>query len=321
MKRFLTSMIKWIGVLVFSGVLMVGFVGCSKRVEQQSEMSGVAKTGVARGVRKLNVVATTGIVADVVENIGGDKIELVTLIPPGADPHTFQPRPTDYSKMIDADVVFINGAGLEEFLNKSFKEIMKKAHIVSLSKGLKLKMSRSKKGEPNPHVWFSPLNIIVWAEKISDELKKLDPSNGSYYTENMKSYVSKLESLDSWIRKEVNTIPQDRRKLITGHYFMDYFADEYGFKVVGAIFKSHTTAAQPSAKDISALVDIIKKSSIKAIFVGKYSNKKVANEIARETGALVVPIYTGTLDKKGGEVCSYIDLMKYDVTMIVENLK
>ncbi len=316
MKKFLVFMVRWVGVLFFVGFLMVGFISCSKKEHQQTGM-----TGEEGGKKELSVVATTGIVADVVKNIGGDRINLITLIPPGADPHTFQPRPTDYSKMVDADVVFINGAGLEEFLNKSFKEVMKKAHIVSLSEGLKLKMSRLGKGEPNPHVWFSPLNIVVWAEKISDELKRLDPANGNYYVENMKNYVAKLESLDSWIRKEVKTLPPDRRKLITGHYFMDYFADEYGFKIVGAIFKSHTTAAQPSAKDISHLVDVIRKNSIKAIFVGKYANKKVANEISRETGVLVVPIYTGTLDKKGGEVCSYIDLMKYDVTMIVENLK
>ena len=299
-------------LLVLFGVLLsVGIIGCSKKGEVKSQSLN----------KKLDVVATTGIVADIVKNIGGDKISLFTLIPPGADPHTFQPRPSDYSRMVDADVVFINGAGLEEFLNKSFKEVMKKANIVSLSRGLKLKMSSLKKGEPNPHVWFSPLNIIVWAEKISDELKKLDPANGSYYTANMRNYVTKLKSLDSWIRKEINTIPPEKRKLITGHYFMDYFADEYGFKIIGAIFKSETTASQPSAKDISNLVNTIKRGPVKAIFVGKYSNKKVANEIAKESGAVVVPIYTGTLDKQGGEVCSYIDLMKYDVTMIVKNLK
>ncbi len=306
---------RYIGVVVVLLLLVVlGISSCSKGKDGE-------KTEKKQGVKKLNVVATTGIVADVVNNIGGDKIELFVLIPAGADPHTFQPRPADYSKMIEADVVFINGAGLEEFMSKSMKEMVRKVSVVSLSDGLKLKMSLSKKGEPNPHVWFYPQNIEAWAMRIAESLKQLDPSNSDYYDKNMKSYVASLESLDKWIRNEVGEIPRDRRKLITDHYFFDYFADNYGFDVVGAIFRSHTTAAQPSAKDISELVDSVKRNNVRVILIGKYSNRKVADEIAKESGAVVVPIYTGTFDKEGGDVNNYIDLMRYDVRMIVEHLK
>ncbi len=301
--------------MLFAFILVVGVLGGCNKGEKP------VKATKAGTEKKLDVVATTNIAADVVRQVGGERINLHTLIPAGSDPHSYEPKPSDFSRMADADVVFMNGAGLEEFMNRAVGKIISGSNVVSLSKGLKLRESPVEKGEKDPHVWFYPGNVEHWVEKIAEKLEVLDPAGRDYYEKRKDSYLGELEKLDSWVREKVSDIPKERRLLITDHLFMGYFADAYGFEVVGAVFKSETTASEPSARDISKLVDLMKKKRIGALFVGINGNKKVAEEVAVEAGAKVVPIYTGTLDAPGGKVDSYVKLVKYDVERIVENLK
>lgn len=312
-------------ILFAAGLLLsVSLSGCSEKKTGSAGKAGVisAKNSDNKSGRgKIEVVATTNIVADVVSNIGGDRINLSVLIPAGTSPHTFQPRPADVAKISSADVVFINGAGLEEFMGSVMKNIVSGVKVVSLSEGIKLRKSVMEKGEPDPHVWFSPVNVIYWVKKIEETLSGLDAANKNYYSEHAVSYIKKLVKLDKWVSAKLSGIPLRKRRLVTDHFFLGYFADRYNFKIVDVIYKSHSTAAEPSARDISKLIASMRKSRIPAVFIGKFSNMNIAREIARDTKAVLVPIYTGTLDPPGGEVDTYEKLIRYDVSKIAENLK
>lgn len=312
-------------VLFAAGLLLsVSLSGCSGKKAESSGKTGVTSvksSGNKSGRSRIKVIATTNIVADVVSNIGGDKINLSVLIPAGTSPHTFQPRPADLAKISSADVVFINGAGLEEFMGGVMKNIVSGVKVVSLSEGIKLRKSVIEKGEPDPHVWFSPVNIIYWTKRIEETLSGLDAANKNYYSGHAVSYIKKLINLDKWVSAKVSGIPVRKRRLVTDHFFLGYFADRYKFKIVGVIYKSHSTAAEPSARDISKLIDSMRKDRIPAIFIGKFSSMNIAREIARDTKAAIVPVYTGTLDPPGGEVDTYDKLIRYDVSRITENLK
>ncbi len=305
-------------------LIAVSLSGCSGKKAGSTGKTGITsvKSLSNKPVRNgIEVVATTDIVGDVVSNIGGNKINLSVLIPAGTSPHTFQPRPADLAEISSADVVFINGAGLEEFMGSVMKNIVSGVKVVSLSEGIKLRKSVTEKGEPDPHVWFSPVNVIYWIKKIDETLSGLDAANKNYYSENASSYIKKIMKLDKWVAVKLSGIPLRKRRLVTDHFFLGYFADRYNFKVFGTIYKSSSTAAEPSARDISELISSMRKNRIPAVFIGKFSNMRIAREIARDTKAALVPIYTGTLDPPGGEVDTYEKLIRYDVSEIAENLK
>ena len=280
----------------------------------------------------LKVVASTTIVGDVVSQVGGDLIDLTVLFPPGADPHTFEPRPQDIAALSDARVIFINGMGLEEALKPAL-EANAKGTIVSISDGIEALtfgeelQAGSHEGEDqahengDPHTWTDPNNVIVWAENIAAALSEADPANAEAYRANAEATIASLRELDAWIRAEIEKIPVERRVLVTDHLAFGYFADEYGLEQVGALVGAFSTNAAPSAQELAALEDRIREQGVPAIFVSKTVNPALAEQVAQDTGIAVVPVYTGSLTAPGGEADSYQAFMHYNVNAIVEALK
>lgn len=280
---------------------------------------------------QLKVVATTTILGDVVRQIGGEAIELTVLLPAGIDPHTFQPSPQDLTALSQADLIFINGAGLETFLNDLLENAQEQTQIASASQGIDLRQVENALAEDSdhdehenegvdPHVWFDPNNVIVWTENIEVALSELDSANAEIYRNNAEVYRSELQELHGWINGQVEQIPADNRALVTDHQVFGYFADRYGFEQVGAVIPSFNAGAEPSAQQIAALEDNIRKFNISAIFVGKTVNPELAEQIANDTGVQLIPLYTGSLTEPGGEADSYLSLMQYDVAAIVKGL-
>jgi ABC-type Zn uptake system ZnuABC Zn-binding protein ZnuA len=173
----------------------------------------------------------------------------------------------------------------------------------------------------DPHTWTDPNNVIVWTQNIASALSEADPFNAAIYRSNAETYINELRELDAWIRSEVATIPPERRKLVTDHLALGYFADEYGFEQIGALLGSFSTNASPSAKEIAALEDLIRAQNVPAVFVSKTANSTLAEQVAQDTGTQVVHVYTGSLTAPGGEADSYLTFMKYNVNAIVEALK
>jgi ABC-type Zn uptake system ZnuABC Zn-binding protein ZnuA len=279
------------------------------------------------GNQKLQVVATTTIVGDVVANIGGDAIQLTVLLPVGTDPHGFDPTPQDIAKVAEADLLIINGAGLEQFMDNLLQNAGGDTQVVDASKGIQLiqitktdtQGNQVSKGDP--HTWIDPNNVIIWVENISKALSESNPENAAVYKSNAQKYTIKLKELDTWIQNQVSEIPVGDRKLVTDHAMFGYFATRYGFEQIGAVFPGFSTMAEPAAQEIAALEDAIKAYGVKAIFVGNTINPSLANQIAKDTGIKVVTIYTGSLSESGGEAGTYLDYMRYNVSAIANALK
>ncbi|MFQ6102551.1 MAG: metal ABC transporter solute-binding protein, Zn/Mn family [Anaerolineae bacterium] len=270
---------------------------------------------------RLQVVATTTIVGDVVHAVGGDVIALTVLLPLGTDPHSYEPTPQDVAAVADADVVFVNGAGLEVFLDSLLENAGGDAQVVSVSEGITFRHLGGEHGNPDPHVWFDPHNVAVWVANVEQTLSASDPANAEVYAANGSEYKTALQELDAWIRDQVAQIPEANRKLVTDHAAFGYFADRYGFEQVGAVFPGFSTLAEPSAQERAELEEAIRAFDVQAIFVGTTVNPGLAQQVAEDTGARVVFLYTGSLSEPGGPADSYLALMRYDVSAIVDALK
>lgn len=268
----------------------------------------------------LKVVASTTLVGDVVRQVGGEHIDLSVLLPVGVDPHTFEPRPQDMAALSDAQMVFINGLGLEEALKPSLDANVK-GRIVEVSQGIKALPFNDEHSAGDPHTWMDPNNTIIWTRNITAALSQADPENANDYQANAEAYVSKLKELDSWIHQRVEQVPVEQRKLVTDHEMLAYFAEKYGFEQIGLVVPALSTNASPSAQELAALEDTIRKLGVKAIFVSKEVNPETSNQVAQDTGVKLVSIYSGSLGEAGSGAETYIDWMRYNVNAIVEALK
>lgn len=278
------------------------------------------------GSANIQVVATTTLVGDVVRLIAGDTIELSVLLPPGADPHGYEPVPQDIARVATADLVFANGLGLEAFLDPLIQNAGGKARVISVSEGVKTlayspEMQIKENLGVNPHVWFDPNNVMVWADNIERALTELDPVHQPSYAANADAYRQALKDLDTWIAGQVVQIPVDNRKLVTDHQVFGYFARRYEFDQVGVLYEGFSSLAEPSAQDLAALQEALKTNQVKAIFVGTTVNPNLAQRLADDLGIKLVRLYTDSLSAPGGEVDSYLKLMRYDVNAMVEALK
>ena len=323
---------RWFG---FTGLLLLGLIlsACSGKRNVSEIDPG-----------KLQVVATTSIVADVVKQLGGDYIQLEILLPIGTDPHSFTPTPRDMALVADADIVFANGAGLEEFLDPLIESAGAAASVVHVSEGIDfiefegedvhteseeqhVQESAAETTEEHshegidPHVWNDPNNVMVWVKNITAAFSEADPEHSTEYQQNAEKYTAELQALDTWIRAEVKNVPEENRLIVTDHTIFNYFADEYGFEQIGAVVPAFSTSAEPSAQDLSSLEDAISQQNVKALFVGKSVNPALSERVSEDTGIHLVFIYTGSLSEPGGEAETYLDYMHYNVSAIVGALK
>lgn len=298
---------------IFISLVLILLTGCASPATSAPTQGG-----------KLKVVATTTILGDVVGAIGADTIDLSVLLPTGIDPHGFEPTPQDVTRVADADLIFANGAGLEEFLAPLLENAGAGDKTVSVSEGIDLLESSGQADEhasSDPHVWMDPNNVSIWAEAIQTALSEADPANASVYEANARAYKEQLHTLDGWVWEQVNQIPAENRKLVTDHLVFAYFTKRYGFEQVGAIVPGYSTLAQPAAQDLAALEDAIRALHVRAVFVGNTVNPALSRRVSEDTGTRLVFLYTGSLSEPGGPASTYIELIRYNVNAIVEALK
>jgi ABC-type Zn uptake system ZnuABC Zn-binding protein ZnuA len=274
----------------------------------------------------LRVVATTTIVGDVVRQVAGDAVSLTVLLPPGTDPHTFDPRPQDIAAVSDADILFVNGLGLERFLDSLLENASTDAKVVVVSEGIEpiqlTKATASGDETMNdPHVWMNPQNVLLWTENIADALCEADPDHAETYRANAAAYEEELRALDSWVEEEVSQIPPENRKLVTDHKAFGYFAERYGFEQIGAIIPGFSTGASPSAQELADIEDAIRSYGVRAVLTGTTVNPALAEQVAKDTGVRLVMVYTGSLTPPDGGAPTYLDFMRANVMAIVDALK
>jgi len=272
----------------------------------------------------LRVLAAETFLADIAQNVAGTRARVDALIPRGVDPHGFEPTPADVRKIADSQVLIINGAGVEEFLEKLLENAGGKRVVIEASAGLKSRaLTASEIRDPahqgDPHFWLDPNNVSRYVENIRDGLIQVDPSGAMAYKANAEAYSAQLQVLDAWIVERLAPIPPERRLLVTNHESFGYFADRYGFKIIGTIIPSVSTGAAPSAQQLAALVNQIKASRAKAIFLETGTNEQLARQIAQETGVKVI---TGLTTHSTTEAAStYIKMMEQNTWVMVDALK
>jgi len=263
----------------------------------------------------LKVLAVESFLADIAGNVAGIRLEIDTLIPLGLDPHSFEPSPGDVAKIAESDILITNGAGFEEWLKGIITGANEKIMIAECSKGLK-----SRKGDS--HFWLDPNLVKVYVQNIRDALAESDPQGKDVYDKNAEEYIGRLIELDKWVAEEVKKIPEDKRLLVTNHESFGYYADRYGFKVIGTIIPGSSSVSSPSAKEISELIEKIKATGAKAIFLETGSDPKIANQIAGETNIkIVTELYTHSITEPDRPAPTYIDMIEFDTSKIVESLK
>ena len=263
---------------------------------------------------KLLVAASIAPLADFVHQVGGDKVEVFTIIPPGANPHTFELTPGLMKKMTKTDLLVYNGAGLEFWLDKVIDNVPGHKAVFA-AKGLDIHDAvHASHAEGNPHVWLNPQHAIHQVKRISLALADVDPVNKEYYENNAVLYVKLLEVLDQDIQKMVDSWAQKR--FVCFHPAWNYFAERYGLVQAGVIEKR--AGMEQSPNDIAEIIQVIKSIGAKAVFVEAQFPSRVAEMIAAESGIGVVP-----LDPLGGsqEITNYVELMRYNVAQMAQVLK
>ena len=390
------------GWIIFGVVLLLSIAACSDDSDPEPT--------------QIEVVTTSNIVADWVENVGGEHVDVFSLLPVGGDPHTFQPGARDVARIADADIVLSIGLGLEGgWLNDLLKnaaanpdsivetgEIVEPiefaeghAEEVELLEGISHVVHEVEEGEispkegleeikellaeggeeeegddhegeeelpamvleiitkvdggqiksedaikaiagltsegedeheghghgiEDPHYWFDPLRVKLVVNDIAARLSVLNPGRGDMFRANADAYNSKLDELHAWTEQQVSTVPEEDKLLVTSHDSYGYFANLYGFEIVGVVL-SGTTDVEPSAGDLADLVEEVKESGVQVVFGETTVSERLAIAVARESGAELVRLYSGSLGPKGSGAATYIEMMRTNVGRIVEGLK
>jgi zinc/manganese transport system substrate-binding protein len=265
---------------------------------------------------KIKAVATISIVGDLARNVGGDRVEVTTLVGPNGDAHVYSPTPGDAKQLAAANIVFVNGLGLEGWMTRLVTASGTKAPMVVVSNGV---TPRRMPDEDNPgrmvtdpHAWQSIADAKIYVANIRDGLAAADPAGKAVYDANAQAYLGKLDALEQEVRAAIAGIPADRRKIITTHDAFGYFGAAYGMSFIAP--EGVSTDAEPSAKDVARIITQIRKRKIPAVFLENITDPRLMAQIARETGARIGgKLYSDALSEPSGPAGTYIDMMRHNV--------
>ncbi len=271
---------------------------------------GLPEDGAPGGAKLL---ADTTFLADIAQNVAGGRFEVSSLIPWGVDPHSFEPTPGDARRLADCRAMVVNVKGLLPAVDDLLAGVTgSDTLLIEAAYGLP-------DLDEDPHCWLDPVLVITYTQNIADRLSLLDPEGADVFRENAAAYADQLRSLDSWIVSQVQSIPPERRLLVTNHESLGRFAARYGFKVVGTIFATPSGEGSPSARGLSGLVAEISATGAPAIFVETGSNAALAQQVGVEAGvAVITDLYTHSLSEAAP---TYLDMMRWNVAKIVEALR
>jgi zinc/manganese transport system substrate-binding protein len=270
----------------------------------------------ASAQEKIKVVATFSILGDMVGQVGGDRIEVITLVGPDGDAHVYSPTPTDARKVADAKVMVTNGLKFDGWINRLVKSSGTKATVIEAAAGVSTKSERPERGHTHggidPHAWQSVSNAKLYVATIRDALVSADPSGWSAYEANASAYLLRLDELEADVKAAIARIPADRRKIITSHDAFGYFEHAYGLDFIAP--QGVSTEAEASAKAVARIIQQIKKERIAAVFFENISDSRLIERIAKETGAKIGErLYSDALSPPGGPAATYIEMMRHNI--------
>jgi ABC-type Zn uptake system ZnuABC Zn-binding protein ZnuA/ABC-type Mn2+/Zn2+ transport system permease subunit len=274
--------------------------------------SGCGSSGSGEDAQ-VDVVATTTQIGEWVRVVGGDAVAVDQVLQPNTDPHEYEPRPSDVAAAASATLVFASGDNLDSWIDQIVDDSGGEATVIDLAAKVPERLPGESNGEEaskyDPHWWHDPRNAEAAVAEIERRLSAADPSRRRLFERNAGTYLTRLRRLDAGIARCIDSVPATRRKLVTDHDAFGYFANRYGVDVVGAVIPSQTTQAQPSAKDLSELVGLIKREEVAAVFPESSLSTKVADAIAAQTGASAdYTLYGDTLGPEGSSGATYLSM-------------
>lgn len=279
-------------------------------------LASIAAFAPAASAKTLNVVASFTVLADVVHEIGGDKVHVRSLVGPNGDPHEFEPSPDDAKALKESDVVFVSGEGLEGWMDRLITASGYSGTPIVASNGIKTrKMEEDGKTVTDPHVWNSPVNVEIWVTNIEKALVAADPDDAKTFSANAEAYREKLAELNKYAHSKFDGVPKAKRKILTSHDAFGYFGREYKIKFLSPIGIS--TETEPSAADVAKLIDQIKAENVRVYFFENSNDPKLVNQIAAATGAKAGgELYVEALSDEKGPASTYLNMFRYNVDQV-----
>ena len=274
-----------------------------------------------RSPGKLKVIASFSILGDLVKNVGGDRLEVATLVGANGNAHVYAPSPADARKVADAAVVFVNGLGFEGWLDRLVKASGTKAAIIVATKGIEplARAGEHDHGRSDPHAWQSIANARIYVANIRDALIAIDAAGKAYYEANAAAYLAKLDALERDVRDTIARIPSERRRVVTSHDAFGYFESAYGIHFTAP--QGVSTEAEASARDVAAIISAIRQQKAAAVFLENVTDPRLVRQIASETGAKIGGVlYSDALTDATGDATTYIDLIRHNVGQLASAL-
>jgi zinc/manganese transport system substrate-binding protein len=269
-----------------------------------------------RAAGRLEVVASFSIIGDFVKNVGGDRVDVTTLVGPNGDVHVYTSTPADAKKIADAKLVIINGLGLEGWLPRLIQASGSKAPIITATKGIAPLRQGS---DADPHAWQSVANAKVYVANIREALAAADPADAEVFLANAGRYQAELDALEAEVRAAIEKVPPARRKVISTHNAFGYFAAAYGVEFIAP--EGVSTETEPSARDVGAIVRQIKSAKIPAVFLENISDPRLVRQIAAETGAKVGgTLFSDALTDEKGVCPTYIAMVRHNIKALTSAL-
>jgi zinc/manganese transport system substrate-binding protein len=264
---------------------------------------------------KLKVVATFSILGDLVRNVGGERVDTVTLVGPNGDAHVYEPTPSDAKRIADAKVIFGNGIGFEGWIPRLVKASGTKAPVVTASTGVKPLKAAAQghdHGSADPHAWQSVANARIYVANIRDGLIQADPAGKASYEANAAAYTARLDVLEQEVKEAIARIPAERRKVITTHEAFGYFQQAYGIAFIAP--QGVSTESEASARDVARIITQIRRQKIPAVFLENVTDPRLSKRIADESGARVGgTLYSDALTDAKGPAPTYIDMIRHNI--------
>ena len=328
----MNEVIRRIGIWLAGAVLAAGLLGCGGQAGGEATIATTAAglaplslpaVAAVPGNGALRVVATTSIIGDIAGRVGGEAIALTTLMAAGQDPHSYQPAAADLAAAADADLIFVNGWGLEEGLIADL-DAAGDAPLVPVAAGILSRPSSADARAADPHVWQDVANVMQWVDNIAATLSAARPADAAAFAANADALRAELAALDEDIRAATAAVPAARRVLVTNHDSLAYFAAAYDFRILGSVIPGASTLAEATAANLAALADAMNAAGVCSLFVETTAADQLARALSEELddcdSVHVVSLFSDALGPPDSGADSYIGMMRANVTAIVTTL-
>ncbi len=312
LKRFQVSL--------FTLLVGVWLSGCAQTAPSPTQQSEAPATASAQKDKKV-VLTTFTVLADMAQNVAGDKAIVESITKPGAEIHGYEITPSDLERGQKADLILENGLNLERWATRFYNSLPKVSHI-SLSEGFQpVNINEGAyQGKPNPHAWMSPKNALIYVENIRKALGNLDRANAATYDANAKAYSQKIRSIDEKLNQAISTIPSDKRYIVSCEGAFSYIARDYGLKEV--YIWAVNAEQQATPKQVEKVINTVKANQIPAVFCESTVNNEAQLQVAKETGAKFAGVfYVDSLSPADGPASTYLKLLEYNVNTLIEGLQ